>query len=783
MRDVVAQGTSPARRSERNRLWVCLAAVLMAASLLHGCASKGRAKSTGAASPPPPTPPVAEKRSGSSSLFGSLFGRSKFGTIQDLVNAGKDQEALAFYEQNRSELRNLKPREQALIDDLQVRVATKRLQGLLDAELYDDVPRLIEEQRAMIDTLPPQKRSQIEGFALRARCGEFQKALRRGGAQEGLAAIERSPEVLESSQSECRTGAKELIESERRKHESQMRELAARTEKLTASSELSSQAVWSALGAAIRDGTSAIDAYETQPLLRRERLDAVTRLKSAIGSADKALRAGTRAAFLNFDLFGSSTFMDAYPVVPDRKTLSDACDELLPRLGQAEPPRIRQFWTHYSGLLSDDQKQRVSQLYVDSLQRSSGKSGFVASLPFLDQARRDGFVITDWSQRIALLEVTDPDDQDVKQGALALDVHAPVEYRIPVVKASLVLAPEPEVRKPAPEPAQPPASESSPAASPDATEGQAATPTQAGPAETAAPPPSGPTDAPVSAEGQSAQAATGAAPDASASVPVPGTLSAVQEQAAPTAEQPGDGVATEVAAPEPVRISFGEGAKGKPVELVLSQDDVRGKDMVIVVRFVDPRSAKSLRDRASVRSQYKSTERVLPNPAYLKAKREYEDARDEARSLALSRAQAGSGTGSASSASPSGFSTGSEAAAAKRYVEVLEGILATTPENLREPVYSPYSYVTSKYRIEKSVRVQYVVYEVGSARAFSGQTTIDESKDFEVAEGVRDEDKNLAAIERKFETVANMEGYAVRSLKVSYDRILADLRADIARRW
>jgi len=210
---------------------------------------------------------------------------------------------------------------------------------------------------------------------------------------------------------------------------------------------------------------------------------------------------------------------------------------------------------------------------------------------------------------------------------------------------------------------------------------------------------------------------------------------------------------------------------------------VRGKDMVIAVRFVKPRSTKNLRDRASVKSEYKSAERVLPNPAYLKAKREYEDARDEARALALARSQASSGTGNASTASPSGFLAGSSAAAAKRYVEVLEGILATTPENLREPVYSPYSYVASKYRIDKSVRVQYVVYEVASGRSLNGVATIGESRDFAVAEGVRDEDKSFAAIEKKYETVANMEGYAVRSLKVSYDRILADLRTDITRRW
>ena len=791
MRDVAAQGAGDHRRPEQTCLWACLAAAVLAITLLQGCASKGSAKSSGSASPPPPAPPVAEKRSGSSSLFGSLFGRSKLGTIEDLVSAGKDQEALAFYEQNRGELRNLKPKEQALIDDLQVRVATKRLQALLDAELYDDVPRFIDEHRAMIDALPPQKRSQIEGFTLRARCGEFDKSRRRGGAQEALATIERNPEILESSQSDCRARAREVIESERQKHETRMRELAARVEKLTASSALASQPVWSELGAAIHDGTSAIDAYGTQPLLRREGSEAVTRLKSSIGSADKALRAGTRAAFLSFDVFGSPTFMEIYPVAPDRRVLSEACEALLPRLHEAEPPKIKQFWGNYGGLLSDDQKQRISQLYVDSLQRGRGKPGFVASLPFLGQAHRDGFLLPDWAQRIALLEAADPDDQDVRQGVLALDVHAPVEYKIPVVKASLVIAPEPVAQKPPPEPTQPPAIETSPAASPASADGQSETLAPATALEGAAGQASAPAAASVSAETQNRQAMTVAAPlagpstppDASVSAPVVGTPPAAQEQAEPSAEEQGDRVVAAAPVPGPIRISLGEGAKGKPIELVLSQDDVRGKDMVIAVRFVKPRSTRSLRDRASVRSEYKSAERVLPNPAYLKAKREYEDARDEARALALARSQASSGTGNASIASPSGFPAGSDTAAAKRYVEVLEGILATTPENLREPVYSPYSYVASKYRIEKSVKVQYVVYEVASGRSLIGQTTIGDSRDFAVAEGVRDEDKSFAAIEKKYETIANMEGYAVRSLKVSYDRILADLRADITRRW
>jgi hypothetical protein len=764
---------------------------LLGVSLLSGCGTKGGAKPADTASEARSSA-TAEARAQSPSLFGRLFGRSKFGTIEDLVKAGKDQEALAFYEQNRSELRELKPRERAVIEDLQVRVALKRLQALLDAELYDDVPRYIEEHRSTIDSLPTQKRAPIEDFALRARCGEFAKARRRGGAADALAAIERNMEILESPKSECRTAARDVIESERKLREARARELAARMEKLAASPKLASQAIWSELGTAISDGISAIDAYESQPLLRHERSEDVDRLKRSVQSTEKALRANVRAAFLEFDLFGPATFVQAYPLAPDKRVLADACEALLPRLRNAEPSQIKSFWSRYGELLSDAQKQRVGQHYVDSLQRRGGKGGFVASLPFLDQARRDGFVLTDWVQRIALLEATDPEERDVGRQALALDLEAPREYKIPVVRASLVVA-QPVFPKPQPpEPAKPAASEAGLAASPSASEspaneGRGIVPPPAPEQRSdTAPQPSPPlvraTDEsasgqPAPVEGPRTDAESKAIASGQPPVAEPGSAGAASAERS-------TGAALEPASPEPVRIAIGEDASGRPVEIVLREDEIRGKDMVIVVRFVKPRSTQILRDRTSVRSEYKSGERVTPNPAYLKAKREYEDARDEARAQALARSQTGGGGAAIVPASPTaGIGATPDPAATKRYVEVLEGILATTPETLSEPVYSRYSYVASKYQVEKSVKILYVVYEVVSKRMLSGQTTIAESRDFAVAEGVRQEDRNIAAIDQKYEAVANMEGYGVRSLRVPYDRVLADLRADIAKRW
>jgi hypothetical protein len=753
-RDPTSGRIGPAVRRAA-RLTPALAAALLSASVLHGCGSKGGARPDSTATSSPARP-AAEAPAGSTSFFGKLFGRSRFGTIEDLVKAGKDQEALAFYEQNRAELRDLKPKERTMIDDLQARVMVKRLQGLVDAESYDEVPRVIDANRTTIDALPAGRRAQIEGFVLRARCGEFEKARRRGATAEALAAIERNIEVLESPESGCRAAARESIVSERRSREAQARELAARTSKLTASPKLASQAVWSELGAAIRIGTAAIEAYESHPLLRRESSEDIARLKSAMQSADKALHANARAAFLQFDLFGTSTFAEAYPVAPDGKVLSDACEELLPRLQSAEASQIKTFWSRYGALLADAQKRQVGQSYVDSLQRRSNKPGFVASLPFLHQAQRDGFVLSDWIQRIALLEAVEADEQDAKERTLALDVEAPREYRIPVVRAALVVAPDVAARKPPAEPAKAPASESSQAVSPPSADSRA----------TATP-----------ASGASASQ------DAPTPVSVPRTSGAGQEAAAPSSGESGNrSVSVPTAAP--IRIALGKGAKGEPVEIVLGEEDVRGKDMVIVVRFASSRSTQNLRDRTSVKSEYKSGERVLPNPAYLKSKREYEDAREEARAKIQAQTQANGGAaGTPSASAKSGSSSESDVAALRRYVEVLEGILATTPENLSEPVYSRYSYVTSRYRIDKAVRVQYVVYEVASKRMLGGQTTISESRDFAVAEGVRNEDKDFAAVERKYETIANMEGYAVRSLKVAYDHILADLRADIARRW
>jgi hypothetical protein len=235
----------------------------------------------------------------------------------------------------------------------------------------------------------------------------------------------------------------------------------------------------------------------------------------------------------------------------------------------------------------------------------------------------------------------------------------------------------------------------------------------------------------------------------------------------------------------PVSIATGKLAvpvvesRGRSAAAVLASDSARDKALIVFVKFSEAVLRNRMVNKTSVRSQYLSGTRRVPNPAYAEARKKVQSAMETVK--VYQNMPRTTGNDSLSALATLTGSVGSSLA--QDELAAAERELQDTPQTIEQEVFSPYAYATEDHKVEKSLKVSYVAMEVSSKRTLEGHWDVKDERGFKLATGVHRKDKDVDRILTAHQTEADMEGYMAQGLELTYEQIWSRVGAELRGRW
>ena len=95
---------------------------------------------------------------------------------------------------------------------------------------------------------------------------------------------------------------------------------------------------------------------------------------------------------------------------------------------------------------------------------------------------------------------------------------------------------------------------------------------------------------------------------------------------------------------------------------------------------------------------------------------------------------------------------------------------------------APYSYTAKTVAVKQTVTIHYAVYDAGTGKVSTGSVDRVNSKQFEVADGVRADDPGSERILRSASTTQAIEAWIGRPINDKYDAVWKAVLADCQQR-
>lgn len=234
-----------------------------------------------------------------------------------------------------------------------------------------------------------------------------------------------------------------------------------------------------------------------------------------------------------------------------------------------------------------------------------------------------------------------------------------------------------------------------------------------------------------------------------------------------------------VAAPTAVAIKLMDAEK-TPGEFVAA-GGAQGYELVVFLRSTPPEVERVESQVRQVGSQYQSGVRRVRNPAYADAVNELRAAEAQLADVQRTVANSSSNAGSTLGALTAMVGAATQIAAENR-VSSAQSQLAETPQIVDEAVMAPYSYTAKTVAVKQTVTIHYAVYDAGTGKVSTGSVDRVNSKQFEVADGVRADDPGSERILRSASTSQAIEAWIGGPINDKYDAVWKAVLADCQQR-
>lgn len=235
------------------------------------------------------------------------------------------------------------------------------------------------------------------------------------------------------------------------------------------------------------------------------------------------------------------------------------------------------------------------------------------------------------------------------------------------------------------------------------------------------------------------------------------------------------------------------GRKGDSLDELLSSSTLSDKAVVVFVYLQQAQVKGQVLSKSSVKSEYQSGVRQEQNPRYLDAQQRVQETENQYRKIQIQAQEAKNQSAQFDYSQMSGSQQFLAIAAntmvemgqdgAERDLREAQRELSATPPTLSVPVYTPYSYTTERRSIEKSLSIKYIVLERETRKKLEGSIHSADAKQFTVLTGLHPNDKDAKGALARTQTDADIEGYAVEAIQVSYNNVWNQIQQDISRKW
>jgi hypothetical protein len=203
----------------------------------------------------------------------------------------------------------------------------------------------------------------------------------------------------------------------------------------------------------------------------------------------------------------------------------------------------------------------------------------------------------------------------------------------------------------------------------------------------------------------------------------------------------------------------------------LATPEAKLHDLVVFLRFHEPKTERNEKSRQTLSSRYPSGMRTVNNPRYAEA---VEAVARAERSLAYAQAQvqASSGKGESSNLGIVIALLGAVTdSAARSSLDKARQNLADTPRALQERVFTNYTYTRALQHIRKSYGVKFAIHDPGTGETYVDEVRPGRDRDFTVVEGVNASDPDAATILRGATDAQAIETYTNKPVNADYDEI------------
>lgn len=207
----------------------------------------------------------------------------------------------------------------------------------------------------------------------------------------------------------------------------------------------------------------------------------------------------------------------------------------------------------------------------------------------------------------------------------------------------------------------------------------------------------------------------------------------------------------------------------------------QGYALVVFLRSAPPEVERVESQVRQVGSQYQSGVRRVRNTAYAEAVNELREAEAQLAEVQLTVANSSANAGSTLGVLSAMVGAATQIAAENR-VSAAQSQLAETPQIIDEAVMAPYSYTAKTVAVKQTVTVHYAVYDAATGKVGTGSVDRVNSKQFEIADGVRADDPGGERILRSASPSQAIQAWIDGPINDKYDSVWKAVLADCQQR-